>query len=137
MDDIKKKIAIYSGIIIIFLIPISLFLYNKFVDKPSELLVSINDKKDSIVLITEYKCSTCNEVKNILEKEDVKYYELSKDSKDEYNTFLKIVDLDSRYVKAPTLITISEGEIYSYLLGIDNKDELKAFIDNYDLSGLE
>lgn len=137
MEDIKKKIAMYSGIFIIFLIPISLFLYNKFVEKPSELLLSINEKGDSIVLITDYRCDTCDEVKSILDKKKVTYYELSMESKEEYKNFLRLVDLDSRYIKAPSLITISDGEAYSYLLGIENKDELKAFIDNYNLSGLE
>jgi glutaredoxin len=136
-EDIKKKVAMWSGLIIIFLIPIGLFLYNKFVDKPSPLLTSISNKESSTILVTEYNCKYCNMIKNELDKKNIDYYELSKENKDEYKNAFRLLDLDSRYVEPPSLIIVIEGKTYSYLTDITNKKDLNEYLKNYKLNESE
>ncbi len=130
--ELKRKIAMYSGIIILLLIPICLFLYNKFVDKPNELVNALNTNGNSVVLIVDAKCKTCGEVKDILAKYKVDYYELNVDD-DNYETIIRRLDLDGRYVKSPSLVTIVKGKTFSYLLDIKVKEDLVSFIENYNL----
>jgi len=129
---LKRKIVMYSGIIIVLLIPICLFLYNKFVDKPNELVNALNNGGDSVVLIVGNDCKTCNEVKDILNSYNVGYDELNIDDNN-YEAIIRRLDLDGRYVKTPSLVLVIEGETFSYLLDIDEKEELVSFIKNYDL----
>ncbi len=135
--ETKKKIAMWSGLILVFLVPICLFLYNKFVDKPSEILTTINNGGSGVILVVDVNCDTCGEVGDILKDNNVEYYELEKFNTEEFSNVMRLIDLDSRYVKAPSLITIVDGELYSYLLEIDNKAELLAFIKNYHLGETE
>ena len=130
--ELKRKIAMYSGIIILLLIPTCLFLYNKFVDKPNELVNALNTNGNSIVLIVDSNCNTCGEVKEILAKYKVDYYELNVDDNN-YETIIRRLDLDGRYVKAPSLVTVVDGETFSYLLDIKVKEDLVSFIENYNL----
>lgn len=130
--ELKRKIAMYSGIIILLLIPTCLFLYNKFVDKPNELVNALNTNGNSVVLIVDGKCKTCGEVKDILAKYKVDYYELNVDD-DNYETIIRRLDLDGRYVKSPSLVTIVKGKTFSYLLDIKVKEDLVSFIENYNL----
>ena len=135
--EIKRKVAMYSSIGILLLIPICLFLYNKFMVKPNEILTKIADKKDAVVLIIEDDCKACEEVSDILDDSKVKYYEINNNDKVIYEELIRKLDLDGRYVKAPSLINIKSGKTYSYLLGIENEADVIAFISNYDLSSLE
>ena len=64
-------------------------------------------------------------------------YDVSIVADDEYEEFLKVLELDKNVVTFPALIYLKDGMMYSNLFNINNnKDSIESFITDYDLTTL-
>jgi len=64
-------------------------------------------------------------------------YDVSIVADDEYEEFLKVLELDKSVVTFPALIYLKDGMMYSNLFNINNnKDSIESFITDYDLTTL-
>lgn len=126
-DFIKKGLIILT-IIIVFAIPIYFIYNNKIKGREDPVLSSIEKKESFILYIVGNKCSNCKELEKALQnveykKIDDKYYY--------YNRIIKNIGADNTTITTPSLMYIEKGQLYSYIVDIQTKEEIKEFIKSY------
>lgn len=127
--QLRNRFLMALAIALIFTIPMILFVVNRFNEKPSKVIESINKKENIIVLVTEENCPSCLNNKNILKDNNVPFYELNKDTnKNAYEVTLRKLSMSISDIKPPTLIYIEEGKLSSSLVN-PNEKELKSYLD--------
>lgn len=127
--QLRNRFLMALGIALIFTIPMILFVVNKFNEKPSKVIESINKKENIIVFVTEENCPSCLNSKNILKENNVSFYELNKDTnKNNYEVILRKISMSTSDITPPTLIYIEEGKLSSSLVN-PNEKELKSYLD--------
>lgn len=101
-------------------------------------IVTMIDNKDTF-LIYYYNSKSSNKnnknIKKYLDKEGIRYFNYNDVliKREEYNNFLKLINIDKSLFGTPSLIYIKNGKMYGNLINIDNSDIVKQFIDTYDL----
>ena len=138
---IRYIITLFIIIIILFII---IFLLNKRVDNKDkntttydEIVTMINNK--DTFLIYYYNSKSKNkynkEIKKYLDELGIRYFNYNDAliNKEEYNNFIKLLNIDKEVFGIPSLIYINNGMVYANIINIDNKEIIDKFIDNYDL----
>ena len=138
----KRNIIAICVLIVIILI---IILINKYwipkKDKNTIMyndIVTMIDNKDTF-LIYYYNSKSSNKnnknIKKYLDKEGIRYFNYNDVliKREEYNNFLKLINIDKSLFGTPSLIYIKNGKMYGNLINIDNSDIVKQFIDTYDL----
>lgn len=101
-------------------------------------IITMIDNKDTF-LIYYYNSKSSNKnnknIKKYLDKEGIRYFNYNDVliKREEYNNFLKLINIDKSLFGTPSLIYIKNGKMYGNLINIDNSDIVKQFIDTYDL----
>ena len=125
---VKKAIFVVL-IVLVFTIPVFFIFKNKFSHSESKLIKEITNSKTLILYITENNCSKCKILKKALDENNVDYKEVNKDKEKDYNEMIEKLELDNIYV--PTIIYLEKGEVISYMVDIESKENLKEYLDNY------
>lgn len=137
MDEELKHMRnrFFLGIVIsiIFLIPLLIFVINKFGSDEKGIIKNINDKENMLLLIVEEKCKNCQSIKEVLKNNKVSYTLINKDRENDFPEVLRKIDMPEKDITPPTLIYIVEGRLYSSLVN-PSSDELEAYIDTNELS---
>lgn len=131
--QMMKTFFIILIITLLFLIPLYFIFQNKIIGKESNILSNIRKNKTIVIYITENKCSNCNEIRKELQKNKVNYKELNKNSKD-YNKIISILEMKDSNIYTPTLMYVKKGKLYSYIVNIEEKEEVEKFIKKFKLS---
>lgn len=127
--QLRNRFLMALGVALIFTIPMLLFVVNRFNEKPSKVIESINKKENIIVLITEENCQNCLNNKNILKDNNVSFYELNKDNdKTTFQVMLRKISMSASDVTPPTIIYIEEGKLSSSLVN-SSDEELQSYLD--------
>lgn len=137
MDEELKHMRnrFFLGIVvsIIFLIPLLIFVINKFGSDEKGIIKNIYDKENMLLLIVEEKCENCQSIKDALKNNKVPYTLINKDREDSFQEVLRKIDMSEKDIAPPTLIYIVEGKLYSSLVN-PSSNELEVYIDTNELS---
>lgn len=126
--QLRNRFLMALGLALIFTIPMILFIINRFNEKPSEVIEGIKNKENIIVLVTEDNCQACIKNKDILNKNNISFYEINKDNnKTTYELMLRKISMSSSDAPPPTIIYIEEGKLSSSLVN-PNRDELQSYL---------
>ena len=128
--QLRNRFILGIIIIIIFLIPLLIFISNKSGASDSIIINKINNKEKLFIFITSNNCSNCKEIEKIIKNEKIDYIELNKDKIKNYNYILKKIDISEEEITIPSLIYEENGKNYAILTNI-KEEELIDFIDNY------
>ena len=99
----------------------------KMVDKQENFLIYYYNSKS--------KNKNNRDIKDYLDKSGIRYYNYNDVyvDREEYNNFLKLINIDTKSFGTPAIIYIKDGKMYSNLINIDSKEIVEKFIDDYDL----
>ena len=138
----KKVIITFISLLFIFIVAFGIY---KVIDtKNYKSTITYNeikgmvDNKESF-LIYYYNSKSKNKnnrnIKKYLDEEGIRYYNYNDIyvDKDEFNNFLKLINIDSKLFGTPAIIYIKDGKMYGNLINIDNKEIVEKFIGTYDL----
>ena len=143
-DKKKLRILLILCILIILVIGgIILLTRNRVSDSDKNTttydeIKSMIDNKDTF-LIYYYNSKSKNkynkEIKKYLDELGIRYFNYNDAliNKEEYNNFIKLLNIDKEVFGIPSLIYINNGMVYANIINIDNKDIVDKFINNYDL----
>lgn len=133
LQELLNRIKIGLIFILVVVGAFLVFIYKKFGAENSNVLDKLSKNDNINILVVENKCSKCSEIKKALNSEKVDYIVLNIDKDKYYNTILKKLEITKNDIKVPSLIYVKDKKVYSILVDI-NEEELKGFIDNYNLS---
>lgn len=127
---LRNRFLIALLIALIFTVPLTFLFINKFGNKPTKLMQSINNKENIFVLVTENNCNNCQKIENILEKSSLNFFTINKDTEEQYSKFIQKIKLPKSEIKSPTLIYLEDGIISSKLVD-PTQDETQEFLTFY------
>lgn len=126
-----RKVLITILVVLIVVIPVSIFIYNKFDNGTSILFDKMNKK--ALIFVTSNKCIECKSIEKELIDNNVDYYKINKDlDYNNYKIIIKRIKLDEEYVPSPSLILVENKELSVNINEFD-KVNLEEFFDEYNL----
>lgn len=133
-EFIKLKNNFFKSVffVLLFIVPFTIALITKFGTNNTNIENKIRNKETMLILITEKKCNKCREIKDILKKQNVNYYEINIDKTtiNDYQRILRKIKISENDIVVPTMIYVEEGNLKSSLVDIKNKNELLSYIEN-------
>lgn len=135
-EKLVKKFIIGLIVVIIFAIPTVIFLINKFIYNDSSIIKKIDNKETFMILVKDYSCNNCIEIKNIIEDNNYDCVELNSYEENKYKNVLNKIDLSLSDIKTPSVIYVDKGKVYSFLVDV-KISELKTYLKNINNLGSE
>ena len=133
-EFIKLKNNFFKSVffVLLFIVPFTIALITKFGTNNTNIENKIRNKETMLILITEKKCNKCREIKDILKKQNVNYYEINIDKTtiNDYQRILRKIKISENDIVIPTMIYVEDGNLKSSLVDIKNKNELLSYIEN-------
>lgn len=133
-EFIKLKNNFFKSVffVLLFIVPFTIALITKFGTNNTNIENKIKNKETMLILITEKKNNKCREIKDILKKQNVNYYEINIDKTtiNDYQRILRKIKISENDIVIPTMIYVEEGNLKSSLVDIKNKNELLSYIEN-------
>ena len=133
-EFIKLKNNFFKSVffVLLFIVPFTIALITKFGTNNTNIENKIRNKETMLILITEKKSNKCREIKDILKKQNVNYYEINIDKTtiNDYQRILRKIKISENDIVIPTMIYVEEGNLKSSLVDIKNKNELLSYIEN-------
>jgi len=127
---LRNRFLIALLVALIFTIPLTLLFINKFSNKPSRIIDSINNKESIFILVTENNCEKCQETENIMKENNIDFILLNKDIEEKYDSIIKKIDIPNDELTPPTIIYIKDGIINSKLVN-SSQTEIEEFLNFY------
>ena len=128
---LRNRFLIGLVIFIVF-ITLIIMVFNRFYGHYSgEVYDMISDNKTLVFLQTSNDCELCDSVKDILDKNNINYEEVTMSLKDRHEDIYRLLDIDSKKITPPSLFYIKNGDVVSYLNNISSENEVNDFIKNY------
>ena len=131
---LRNRILIGLLIVIIFAIPTFFVIKNKLLVKETSIIKQINNKENFVILVTKENCTNCKDYEKELKNLNVEYSTLKKDTSESYTKVLDKLSINENDIIPPTIIYVEEGILKSTLVDIKNNNEIKEFVENYELS---
>ena len=135
-EKLVKKFIIGLIVVIIFAIPTVIFLINKFIYNDSSIIKKIDNKETFMILVKDYSCNNCIEIKNIIEDNNYDCVELNSYEENKYKNVLNKIDLSLSDIKTPSVIYVDKGKVYSFLVDV-KISELKTYLKTINNLGSE
>lgn len=127
----RNKFLIGFFVIGIFLVVLLIAISRRF-STSGTIRSRMNNKETFIVFIEKDNCNSCDDVKKVLDKNNIKYmdyYETDTSLRD----FLKKYEFNLSSDISPAIIYVKKGKLYSNLVNISDLEELNLFLKNYKL----
>lgn len=128
--ELLHKAIIIAVIVLLIIITVFFLFYNKMMGKQDDVLKNIKKEKTFVVYIIKNNCKNCDAIKK--EISNIKYNELREGNK-EYIEIINKLGLEDSNIKSSALIYIKKGKTYSYIVDMQEKQEIKNFIKNNKL----
>lgn len=122
------KVGIGILVIILFTLMVILVTGPKRVNTIQKRL---NNKDTFVMLYTEKSCETCNDIKKRLKEDGIDYNELNGSKDYDTTEILKGMGLSRDRVLAPSIFYIVDGELYSYIINVQDVQTYNSFISTY------
>ena len=130
---LRNRFLIALIVTLIFVIPMSIFIFNKFSTTKSEALKNIDQEKSIIIYLTKNKCSKCEKYKKVLDNNNVNYFELNIDKDEDFKEIMLKIEMSSKYATAPGVIYVEKGKMYANIVDIKGAEELNIFLEKHNL----
>ena len=130
---LKNRFLVALAITAIFIIPMSIFVVNKFSTAKSELLQNINQEKSLVIYIMKSKCSECDTYKKVLDDNRVSYFELNVEKDSDFKEIMLKIEMPSKYATVPGIIYVTNGKMYANIVDIKSTEELNVFLEKHNL----
>jgi len=129
---LRNRFLLGLGVIILFFVPATIMLVNKFGYKESEIINKINNTTTFLILVKDYD-SDYKDLEDILKdyKTEISYEILDSTEEDIYKRILNKLSLTTTDIKEPSIIFVKKGEVYSILVN-PNKKELLTYMNNLE-----
>ena len=132
----EEYIKFRNGILVVFAVTLVcvafiILLFGKGIGTP--ISKKMKSRESFIIYITSADCENCDKIKKFLGEKNVSYeeiYETSSQAKKIFKNYDFVVDESI----SPAVIYVKKGKIYSYLVNLNDTEELGEFIDYYKLS---
>lgn len=125
-----KRLTIGIIIIIFFSLLFVMVIANKFYPGDSKLIKDIKNSKTMYILFDDNSCTNCAKIKEKIESQNIKYYEINIDRNNEYLNILSTLNISEDEISTPTLIFIKKGQFSSSLVEIKDTSTIEVFIDD-------
>lgn len=129
---LRNRFFIAVIVTLIFVVPLGFFVFNRFANQTSELLKNIKEEKNVIIFLTSNKCSQCSKIKEILDSNNVAYFELNKDKDTDYKEILFKIDLQTNFVETPGIVYVENGKLSTNVMAVEEK-LAQSFLENHNL----
>lgn len=130
---LRNKFFLNVLIATIFIIPITILIFNKFSNPKPELLKNIGQEKNLIIFLTENNCQKCHSLKNTLNNNNISYFELNKDKDPYFKEIMLKIEMPSNYALAPGIIYIEKGKMLANKVELKNSNDLETFLSSLNL----
>ena len=130
---LRNRFLLALAITLIFIIPMCIFVFNRFSTAKSETLKNINQGKSIIIYLTKNKCSDCKKYKEVLDSNNVSYFELNIDKDSDFKEIMLKIEMSSKYATAPGIIYVAKGKMSANLVDIKSTEELNIFLEKHNL----
>jgi glutaredoxin len=99
--------------------------------KSNSVQKRLNKKDTFVILYTEKSCDTCKDIKKRLKEDGIDYTELNGSKVYETTEILEGMGLKRDKVIAPSIFYIVDGELYSYIIDVQDVKTYNSFISAY------
>ena len=99
--------------------------------KANSVQKRLNKKDTFVILYTEKSCDTCKDIKRRLKEDGIDYTELNGSKVYETTEILEGMGLKRNIVIAPSIFYIVDGELYSYIIDVQDVKTYDSFISAY------
>ena len=130
--ELKNKFFIGMGIVILFAIPIMIFLIKTYGN--SNVLNKINKKDSFTILVVSKDCDNCNMVNSVLKKNGVKYVKLNSSTNKNYEEIMKKLTIENKSNEFPFIVYVDEGIMKANLFFIESEKDVVEFVEYHGLN---
>lgn len=130
--ELKNKFLIGMGLVILFAIPIMIFLINTYGN--SNVLNKINKKDSFTILVTSKDCDNCSMVNSTLKKNDVKYVKLNSSTNKNYEEIMRKLTIENKSNEFPFIVYVDEGVMKANLFSIESEKDVVEFVEYHGLN---
>lgn len=130
--ELKNKFFIGMGIVILFAIPIMIFLIKTYGN--SNVLNKINKKDSFTILVVSKDCDNCSMVNSALKKNDVKYVKLNSSTNKNYEEIMKKLTIENKSNEFPFIVYVDEGIMKANLFSIESEKDVVEFVEYHGLN---
>jgi len=127
--ELKRRVIIAVIAIVIFSIPLLIFVFKNYGYKESDVLDKLNNKEDMVLLLRNTSCDYCSNITNLLDSYNVSYEVVMVNTDDRYNDIVKALDIPKNDIVVPELVEVINGKADNFVVDIDNQDTVMEFID--------
>ncbi len=130
--ELKNKFFIGMGIVILFAIPIMIFLIKTYGN--SNVLNKINKKDSFTILVTSRDCDNCSMVSSTLKKNDVKFVKLNSATNKNYEEIMRKLTIENKSNEFPFIVYVDEGVMKANLFSIESEKDVVEFVEYHGLN---
>ena len=130
--ELKNKFFIGMGIVILFAIPIMIFLIKTYGN--SDVLNKINKKDSFTILVTSRDCDNCSMVSSTLKKNDVKFVKLNSATNKNYEQIMRKLTIENKSNEFPFVVYVDEGVMKANLFSIESEKDVVEFVEYHGLN---
>lgn len=126
--EFRKRIIIAVIVIIIFSIPLFIFVINNYGYKGSKVLDKLNNKEDMVLLLRNTSCDYCSNITNLLDSNNIDYEVIMVNTDDRYNDIVRVLDIPKNDVLVPELVEVIDGKADNFVVDIQDDNAVLEFI---------
>ena len=130
--ELKNKFFIGMGIVVLFAIPIMIFLIKTYGN--SDVLNKINKKDSFTILVTSRDCDNCSMVSSTLKKNDVKFVKLNSATNKNYEEIMRKLTIENKSNEFPFVVYVDEGVMKANLFSIESEKDVVEFVEYHGLN---
>lgn len=129
LRDLLKRIGFVIVIILFFTTLLIIIYLKKFNLQETKEEKFLKTKETVFILLRNENCPDCKKIENILKNKKVYYITINENRNKKWKSIQKQIELESNNMNNPTLIFVKEGKSYSFITGVNSKEEIENYID--------
>ena len=126
--EFRKRIIIAVIVIIIFSIPLFIFVINNYGYKGSKVLDKLNNKEDMVLLLRNTSCDYCSNITDLFDCNNIDYEVIMVNTDDRYNDIVRVLDIPKNDVLVPELVEVIDGKADNFVVDIQDDNAVLEFI---------
>ena len=129
--QLRNRFLLAITIAILFSVPLIIFLNKNF--NSTNVLTRLREKDTFVILIENKGCKMCSKVNKFLGDNSVDYVRLNRDKNNDYEKIMKDLELVNKREEYPVVVYVTKGEMKANLFSVSSVDEVRQFVENYEL----
>lgn len=121
------------GVALVFILPLFFVFKNKLQLIDSNIIKKIENNSEMILWITGNECNNCKNIEEWMKENKIAYTTVNKDKDRAYSEILQTINISSKEIIPPTIIYIQNGKTTASSVNIQDVEEIKIFLESYNL----